>query len=535
MSHCLQLLTTVQTDDMSPSEQTIFASPVQALELSSTDLYKGTSTMDEYRNVVEQVLKHFFDNEVNTTHALHLFPRQEPRLTAILDLAQAVVDFEIKLATITPPEYEEMDITKSYNKLNISALEDLLPQISLPRLVKNLGPPDYTVDSVVASSPKYLSKLHFLLQMTKNEILEGFLVWKTIQQYADRIADPALKPLKDFNTKLKGSRVEQPSDRWRQCVQSAEDDLPWISAWFLMQDSKAEMKTSAATDITNKVKKAFTNAVKKADWMVKEDSEQSASKAQAISQEIGHPKKMDAASLEKYYADLSITKSYFENKISASRFESRRSWSKLGEATVAEWDVTPLSTQPHYDATLNRLLLPEGLLYSPISYKAVPDYFLFGSFGAIGGHGISKSLGPVGSFYDEDGIFADPWTKKTRKAFEKKAQCFIDQYSDFTITGPDGNTHNVDGKLTLNENIADVAGANAAFEAWKEHEKKHSGRILPGLEKYSRDQMFWLGFGNMLCSMTTKAEAVQQIHSSPRAPERARILVSASFHVRNTH
>ncbi len=522
----------VQIDDKSPFKQAIFASPVPAFwafGLSSLKQYQDMSIVAEYRNVAKEVLKNFFDEQVNTTQVLHLSPRNVPRLSANLDLAQLVIDFEIKLAMITPPKEVMMRPMKSYNKLNISAFEALLPEISLPRLVKALAPSDYTADSVIVPSPDYLSQLHFLLQLTKMEVLQAFFVWKTIQQHADRIEDPALKPLKDFNAKMKGSRVDEPPERWRQCTQDADEDLPWISAWFFLQDSNSDLKKPKADDITNNVRDAFSKILKKTKWLADEDGEQSADKVRAIKQETGSPKNMDASSLNSYYSDLTINEdTYFENKISASELKIQRQWAKLGKVKPAdEWSVSPSSSEPHYDATLNRLLLPEALLHAPISYGSLPDYALFGSFGAISGHGLSQSVGPIGSYYDMNGTLSEQWSEASRAAFDEKAQCFIDQYSSYAVTGPDGSDYQVNGHLTLVENMADVVGANAAFAAWKEQEKKDHGLLLPGLEKYTRDQVFWLAFGNTLCSQTTKEMAVQRVRSSPRAPGRARILVRA--------
>ena len=520
-----------QIDDMSPSDHAIFASPVPAfwaLGLSSVKQYQDMSIVAEYRKVAKDVLRNFFDERVNTTRILHLAPRDVSRLSANLDLAQVIIDFEVKLAMITPVRGAKVDPMQSYNKLNVSEFEALLPEISLPRLVKTLAPPDYTADSVIVSSPEYLTKLHFLLQMTKTEVLQGFFVWKTIQQYADRIEHPALNPLKDFNARIKGSRIDAPAERWRQCVQDANEDLPWISALFSLQNTKPELEMCTAVDIANKVRNAFGNILMNVKWMAADDGEQSAKKIQATKQEIGQPENLRASSLESYYSGLVIRDdTYFANKISAATFQATKAWAKLGKATDSNaWDVTPLSTQPQYDVNLNRLLLPEALLHSPISYRSLPDYALFDSFGAITGHGLSEAVGPVGSYYAKNGTLADQWSEETRQGFNMKAQCLSDQYSSFAVKGPDGSDYQVNGKLTFAANMADVAGANAAYAAWKEYEKTNlNGATLPGLEEFTRDQVFWLAFGNTLCSITTKEMAVQEVRASPQAPARARILV----------
>ena len=74
------------------------------------------------------------------------------------------------------------------------------------------------------------------------------------------------------------------------------------------------------------------------------------------------------------------------------------------------------------------------------------------------------------------------------KAFNAKTDCFVEQYSNFTILDPEGKALHVNGKLTLGENIADAGGLSAAFHAWKEVEKKHPSQLLPGLQNFTKNK-----------------------------------------------
>lgn len=56
-------------------------------------------------------------------------------------------------------------------------------------------------------------------------------------------------------------------------------------------------------------------------------------------------------------------------------------------------------------------------------------------------------------------------------AFNDKAKCFVGQYNTFTLKGPEGSEHNVDGTLTLNENIADNGGLKQTFRTWQSRHK----------------------------------------------------------------
>lgn len=112
------------------------------------------------------------------------------------------------------------------------------------------------------------------------------------------------------------------------------------------------------------------------------------------------------------------------------------------------------------------------------------------------------------------------------EAFEKKAQCFIDQHEAFSVPDTDGKLVHINGRLTLGENIADAGGLNAAFAAWKKHEAQYPSQLLPGLHNFSKEQLFFMSYGSGWCSKTRANALITRIHSNPHAPNFARLLVS---------
>lgn len=112
------------------------------------------------------------------------------------------------------------------------------------------------------------------------------------------------------------------------------------------------------------------------------------------------------------------------------------------------------------------------------------------------------------------------------KSFETKAQCFIDQFHEFTVPGPDHKSLHVNGKLTLGENIADAGGLSASFAAWKQLEKTKPSELLPGLQDFTKDQVFFISYANWWCGKDREASAIKKIYQDPHSPTWARILVS---------
>lgn len=102
----------------------------------------------------------------------------------------------------------------------------------------------------------------------------------------------------------------------------------------------------------------------------------------------------------------------------------------------------------------------------------------------------------------------------------------MDQYSEFTVPGEGSEPLHVNGRLTLGENIADAGGISAAFHAWKKREEASPDALLPGLSKFTKEQLFFISYANWWCGKSTLEAAREAIYNDPHAPKDARILVS---------
>jgi len=63
----------------------------------------------------------------------------------------------------------------------------------------------------------------------------------------------------------------------------------------------------------------------------------------------------------------------------------------------------------------------------------------------------------------------------------------------------------VNGTSTLSENIADIAGLKEAYYAYQRYVEIHGQEPrLPGLERYSQEQLFFLGYANVSTPLPIK-------------------------------
>ena len=254
----------------------------------------------------------------------------------------------------------------------------------------------------------------------------------------------------------------------------------------------------------------------------------------AIVQKIGYPTKSpdirNSSALQAYYDSVEISpQAYFNNTISIAQFNTREEWAALGKPTNRdEWGMTADTVNAYYNPPGNEIVFPAGIMQKPVFYDpSVPQYLTYGAFGAVSGHELSHAFDSTGRHYDQRGNYTDWWNNATVQAFKEKAQCFINQYEDFTVTNPHGEDLHLNGRLTLGENIADAGGLNAAFKAWKANENNNgASQTLPGLQDFSKEQLFFVSYANWWCGKTRPETAIELVFRDPHAPTWARILVS---------
>ncbi|KAL4782410.1 hypothetical protein BJX76DRAFT_332717 [Aspergillus varians] len=502
----------VAPDDRDPDNVVIFVTPPRRIGLPAIEYYNDTQTVSDYTTVVEKVLGGFFESRKKSK------------------LIKDVVELESRLASKTPDTATQEDVTKYYNPRSIEETRSLLPQIVLSDIISDLAQSDYKTDRLIVGSPSYMESLSKILNETPREIIQLFLKWKIIQRYAEHIESGTLEPLREFNNVLAGKDPQAKKERWRKCVSTLDADLGWILSRFYVLSAFPEDSKKLGDQIVSDIKERFVFTLDQTAWMSPEVRKLGIQKVGNIVQKIGYPTKspnlMDPTDVGKYYQNLSISNdSFFENGIAVARFETENNWAKLGKPTNRnEWEMTASTVNAYYSPSGNEIVFPAGIMQPPVFHgPAAPLYLTYGAFGAVSGHELSHAFDSTGRHYDEVGNYTDWWDETTVKNFKDRAQCFIDQYSEFTVHGKDSELH-VSGKLTLGENIADSGGIAAAFHAWSKRDEAHSEPHLPGLSAFSKEQLFFISYANWWCSKTTPEAAQEAIYNDPHAPKPARII-----------
>ena len=139
----------------------------------------------------------------------------------------------------------------------------------------------------------------------------------------------------------------------------------------------------------------------------------------------------------------------------------------------------------------------------------------YGAIGAVIGHEISHGFDDQGSQYDGDGNLRNWWTEEDGKRFAEKTKVLVQQYASYSpLPG-----YNVNGELTLGENIGDNSGLAIAHKAYK---LSLNGKKAPVINGLTGDQRFYMGWGQVWRAKKREPALINQVKTDPHSPEQFR-------------
>ncbi|PHH53448.1 Neprilysin-11 [Ceratocystis fimbriata CBS 114723] len=443
-------------------------------------------------------------------------------------VSRKIVDLEIKLAAFMPDDDHSKKGPLGENIMSLSDAAQLAPEIDLEGLVRFFKPDGATVEYVAMHHSGYIQALSEILKNEPREVLEAYFRWQTIVSYADYVRDSVFDEL--YHLQMRLSRLEfverDPSRRWLTCINHLEKGLGWSLGNMLLYSSFTERDENLGEKIVNDVKSQFQSKLWESTWMDSDARIIATEKISEMDYDLGHsftsePDAQSEDEVDVYYKDVYVSSdTYFENEKSMRQSNVRKSWESLTkpgkQSTWREKMTTPLGS---YYPDINKLVLTPSLLQRPIFGAEIPAYISYGSVGFITAREMGHAVGLHGRHYDHQSHFRSWWSEQTLQGFNDKAQCFIDEYSKLTVPSYTGEDFHIDGTSTLEENISDFYGLSMAYNAWAKHSKGTTANpLLPGLDFFTRDQLFFVSFGSLWCSKSTSESTLDEAMAGKYTP-----------------
>ena len=345
---------------------------------------------------------------------------------------------------------------------------------------------------------------------------ESLDVWKDWMAFhtASRMAAVLPRAYDDlrfsfYGRTLAGQQQQRPRDRRAiQATSGALSDA--VGQIYVERHFPAEAKADVQEMVRNIVG-AFDRRLRNLDWMESSTRAEALRKVETVTVGVGYPERWrDYASLDIRPGDA------FGNAWRAQEFEYRHQLSKLGQPVDrGEWWLGAQTVNAVFLPLQNAMNFPAGILEPPFYDRTADAAYNYGAIGSVIGHEISHSFDNLGSAFDSDGRLRNWWTAEDLAHFREVGQALVRQYNAYeAFPGL-----NLNGELTLGENIADLAGLAAAYDAYH---ASLGGREPPVIDNMTGDQRFFLGYAQSRRESTREAALRNLIATDGHAPGRWR-------------
>ncbi|RDA90710.1 hypothetical protein CP533_4949 [Ophiocordyceps camponoti-saundersi (nom. inval.)] len=424
-------------------------------------------------------------------------------------LGHAVVYFQAQIGRIIDSRSKTDNQTQTL--MTLKDMASLAPFLGIDAVIRELVPAVAHNDKFLVDSPSTVASISRFISTTPAAVIQAYLLYQMIKSFQDFVWVPIL------DEKTTGSQ------RRTTCFNNALETGPskLLGQMFLMAAVPQESRDKGV-NILNQIKRQFVDSLKTRDWISADVKTRIEQKVSQMKHEFGTSPKYDGLDkITTLYSDLTLTNDYLKNQLAYRKWDTKQHFSQAGKPLNISHETVPTGAGAFYELVANTISVDGLFLRHPVASKDYPDVFNFGGLGRVLGHELGHGFGTGGIYFDANGRYGKWWDNKTIGEFNKRAQCFVDQYNAYSLPTPEGQK-NVNGLQTVEENIADATGINLAFDAWKTARKPHDKKIQ-GLDHFTPEQQFFIASMVVLCTTNRREKNLKDIMFAHHAPSAARI------------
>jgi putative endopeptidase len=410
-----------------------------------------------------------------------------------------VIDLETRLASASRPLDQLASPFNNYKPLPIKDLKKQYRNLQLDAFLDAQGVKD---DTVSLADPALFTRLDGLVKGLPPEQWKAYLRWRVGDAMAPYLARSWREASYNFHGRmLEGKQAAEP--RWVDVLVAINTAAgPMLgreyTARYLPQSSRQQ-----AQAIAGGVRDALGRALDRNAWMSPQARTEAKAKLAKLDIEIGAPRR-----------DLDYTVqpmgrgSFGGNMLIASTWRHREEIKRIGRGNAERrWNVLPQQPALAYDLAQNRLIVTAAVLQPPVFDASRDLSALYGTFGALVGHELTRGFDAKGRMIDAAGQLRDWWTPADASAWNALGARVTGQYNGYAYPGLTATQ--VNGALTREENLADLSGVELAWDAYL------STQAAPNL---GAKQTFFRSWSQLWAQQVAPQEASVRLATDLRAP-----------------
>jgi putative endopeptidase len=423
--------------------------------------------------------------------------------------AQSVLDLETSIAKLQWPVAKRRERDLTYNLRTRAELDGLaagFPWSAWLAADGLDGQKEFVVRELDA-----VQALEQLLTSVPVERWRRYLKYHHLALTADLLPKAFDDEVFDFYGRTLHGQQQQ-RDRWKRAVVAVDRDLGeavgelYVARYF-PPESKQKM-----LDLVENLRATYAERIASLPWMTPATKKLALEKLAAFHPKIGYPDKW------RDYSALTIVRGdAYGNATHAAVFEWQRRLKRMGEPTDrGEWGMTPQTINAYYNPTFNEVVFPAAILQPPFFDPNADDAVNYGGIGGVIGHEMGHGFDDQGSKSDARGVLHTWWQPEDTDAFKTRVDRLAVQYDGYTVLPG----LNINGRLTLGENIGDLGGVSVAYEAY--HRSLH-GKRAPVLDGLTGDQRYFLAWAQVWRGLMRDEQLRSLVMSNPHSPNEFRV------------
>ncbi len=430
------------------------------------------------------------DNYLSTDEQdVELQKKYREHIATVLKLAQVadadakaarIYDLERKIAEAHTSRVDSADVHKADNPWRPQDFNTKAPGMNWASYFRAAGLSGQPV--IMVWHPGGVTGISALVGSQPLDVWKEYLTFRTIDRASGLLPKAFAKESFSFyGTTLGG--VPQQRVRSKRAVSATSNALGDAVGQLYVRRYFPPQAKAALQAMVKNIVVAFGKRVDNLTWMTPATRAKAKAKLDTLYVGIGYPEHWRS------YAGLRILPDdALGNQQRVELFDYQWSLSKLRKPVdKTEWYITPQTVNALNLPIQNALNFPAAILNAPFFDVAADPVENYGSIGAVIGHEISHSFDDQGSQFDAQGRLLNWWTPEDLAHFRAAAEKLAAQFDAYE---PLPGLH-VNGKLTLSENIADVAGLSAAYEGYR---SAYGGKPAPDAQGFTGDQRFFIAF-----------------------------------------
>jgi putative endopeptidase len=423
--------------------------------------------------------------------------------------AQSVVELETQIATAHWPRAKRRERDLTYNPHTREDLPVFAPGLPWAALLAGAG---------LAEQPRFVVResdavqaLSALFAKVPLQRWQVYLRYHYLAGNADVLPQAFDDEVFDFYGRLLHGLQEQQA-RWKRAVDAVDVGLGEAAGELYVQRYFPASSKRQMLALVENLRASYRERIARLPWMTPATRKVALEKLAAFHPKIGYPDKWrDYAALEVRAGDA------FGNVARAAAFDWQRQLKRLGGPTDrGEWGMTPQTINAYYNSTFNEVVFPAAILQPPFFDPHADAAVNYGGIGGVIGHEMGHGFDDQGSKSDARGVLHTWWQPEDTTAFHQRVDALAAQYDSYTVLPG----LNINGRLTLGENIGDLGGVGVANAAY--HRSLHGARA-PVLAGLSGDQRFFLSWAQVWRTKQRDEDLRSQVTSNPHSPAKYRV------------